>query len=289
MKPLPTIRLARSGPVRTAGPLLAALLAAAASSALAQPQAPVAPAAAGGNEELLKKLANPIAALISVPFQYNHDREIGPARAGSRDLLNIQPVIPMDLNADWNLISRTIVPVVGQRDVFPGAGSQSGLGDVLQSLFFSPKKPTSGGWIWGVGPVFLLPTATNDLLGANRWGLGPTGVALRQQGPLTYGVLANHLVSVGGGSGPDVNQTFVQPFASWSTPTLWTFTANVEATRDWERGTWSVPLNVLASKLVDVGGRKVSLGGGVGYWLDSPEGGPHGWRFRLVATLLFPK
>ncbi len=262
--------------------LAATAIAALAPLAAAQPQP-------GGDAELLKKLSNPIAALISVPFQYTHDREIGPARAGSRDTLNVQPVIPFELSADWNLISRTIVPVVGQRDVLPGAGSQSGVGDVLQSLFFSPKKPTEGGWIWGAGPVFLLPTATNDLLGANRWGVGPTAVALRQQGPLTYGLLANHLVSVGGGQGADVNSTYLQPFASWATPTLWTFLANVEATRDWERRTWSIPLNVSASKLIDVGGQKISLGAGVGYWLESPEGGPHGWRFRLVATLLFPK
>jgi hypothetical protein len=262
--------------------LAAASVAAIAPLAAAQPQ----PA---GDAELLKKLANPIAALISLPFQYTHDREIGPARSGSRDTLNIQPVVPFELNADWNLISRTIVPVLGQRDVFPGAGSQTGVGDVLQSVFLSPKKPTEGGWIWGAGPVFLLPTATNDLLGANRWAVGPTGVALRQQGPLTYGLLANHLVSVGGGQGADINSTYLQPFASWATPTLWTFQANLEATRDWERRTWSIPLNVSASRLLDVGGQKVSLGAGVGYWLESPEGGPHGWRVRLVATLLFPR
>ncbi|MCA3178573.1 MAG: transporter [Burkholderiaceae bacterium] len=267
---------------RTVRTLAAASVAAIAPLAAAQPQ----PA---GDAELLKKLANPIAALISLPFQYTHDREIGPARSGSRDTLNIQPVVPFELNADWNLISRTIVPVLGQRDVFPGAGSQTGVGDVLQSVFLSPKKPTEGGWIWGAGPVFLLPTATNDLLGANRWAVGPTGVALRQQGPLTYGLLANHLVSVGGGQGADINSTYLQPFASWATPTLWTFQANLEATRDWERRTWSIPLNVSASRLLDVGGQKVSLGAGVGYWLESPEGGPHGWRVRLVATLLFPR
>ena len=107
--------------------------------------------------DLALQLSNPVAALVSVPLQLNYDQKNGPADAGDRWLLNVQPVVPVDLNQDWNLISRTILPIVRQNDVFPDAGTQTGIGDVVQSVFFSPKAPTAAGWIWGVGPVLLLP------------------------------------------------------------------------------------------------------------------------------------
>ncbi len=170
--------------------------------------------------KLAKDLANPIASLISVPFQFNFESDIGPLDQGSRLTTNVQPVVPVSLNDDWNLISRTIVPVVSQEDIFPGSGDQFGLGDTVQSLFFSPKALTSSGWTWGVGPVFLLPTATDELLGADKWGAGPTGVALKQVGPWTYGALANHLWSFAGDSDRnDISNTFLQPFVTYTTPT----------------------------------------------------------------------
>ncbi len=135
----------------------------------------------GTVETVLTILANPIAALISVPFQFNYDSDIGPADDGERATLNIQPVIPITLNEDWNVISRTIVPITWQDDIFPGAGDQFGVGDVLQSFFFSPSTPTAGGIIWGPGPVFRLPTATDNLLGA--WGRVPSPCGRREGGP----------------------------------------------------------------------------------------------------------
>ena len=244
-------------------------------------------AAAVSQESLAKDLANPVAALISVPFQLNYDQDIGAARGGDRWLLNIQPVLPVDLNPEWNLISRTILPVIWQDDIYPGAGSQSGIGDIVQSVFFSPKAPTAGGWIWGAGPVFLLPTGSDDLLTVDKWGAGPTGVALKQEGPWTFGLLANHIWSFGGSGDQDVNATFVQPFVSYTTPAAWSYTLQTESTYDWENTQWAVPISGVVSKVTKVGDQLVSFAGGVRYWADGPEGGPHGWGFRLVVTLLF--
>ncbi|NMN73970.1 transporter [Rhizobium sp. 57MFTsu3.2] len=239
--------------------------------------------------DLAKKLSNPIASLISVPFQLNYDSGYGPVD-GHKAVLNIQPVIPFDLNDDWNVISRTIVPVTWQDDIAQDSGTQFGLGDTLQSFFFSPKQPSPGGLIWGVGPAILIPTATEPLLGGEKLGLGPTGVVLKQDGPWTYGTLANHIWSVAGdGSRADISSTFLQPFISYTTQDAWTFALNTESTYDWESNQWSVPINVSVSKLVTFDKQPVSFQLGARYWAESPEGGPQGWGVRAAMTFLFPK
>ena len=238
---------------------------------------------------LARQLANPVASLISVPFQFNYDRGIGVQDNIQRANLNIQPVVPFRLSADWNLITRTILPVVNFQGEAGAETGQLNFGDTVQSLFLSPARPGPGGVIWGVGPVALLPTATGQLSGLNQWGLGPTGVALVQRGPWTVGALANHLWSVANnGSNANVNATFLQPFLAYTTPTAWTISLNTESTYDWAANRWAVPLNLVVTKVTKVGNQLLSLGAGVRYWVDGPDSGPHGWGARLVATLLFP-
>jgi len=238
--------------------------------------------------DLAQQLSNPVAALISVPFQGNIDFGGGPEGEGVRYQLNLQPVVPFSVSPEWNLISRTILPFIRQDD-WLGNGGQSGIGDTVQSFFLSPPDPSAGGWIWGVGPVFLLPTASDGQLGSEKWAAGPTAVVLRQVHGWTYGLLANHLVSFAGeGSRSDLNATFLQPFVTFTRASQTTFALNSESTYDWESDQWTAPVNLSVAQLAVVDGTPVQFQAGVRYYVDAPSNGPE-WGLRLAVTLLFPR
>jgi hypothetical protein len=236
--------------------------------------------------ELAKQLQNPVASLISVPFQNNFDFNLGPNGDGFKYTLNFQPVIPLSLGEDYNLIIRTILPIISQDDVIPGT-SQNGLGDIVQSFFFSPKKPV-GGLILGFGPVFLWPSATDAFFGSEKFGAGPTGLVLKQTGGWTYGLLFNHVWSYGGDKQRDyVSATFLQPFISYTTKTKTTFGLNTESSYDWHNSQWTVPINLSISQLLKFGKMPVSLALGAKVYATGPSGAPD-WGLRFVVTPLFP-
>lgn len=260
----------------------------AAGSALAQTQEDAA--------ALGKQLNNPVSSLISVPFQLNYNTNIGEDDSGTSYTLLLEPVIPISLNEDWNLISRTILPFQWTESIPMDAGGDFGIGDITQSFFFSPKESVNG-FTWGVGPVFLLPTSrSNDkesrpIFGQSEWGGGLTGVGLKQSNSWTFGALVNHIWDIDGDT--DISQTYLQPFIVYTTDTAWSFALNTESTYNWEADdedqAWSVPINAMISKVVHFGKQPVSFQGGARYWAQSPDGGPEDWGARLAVTFLFPK
>lgn len=245
----------------------------------------------GGNSEidqkaeLMKEMLNPVSSLISVPIQNNWDFGIGPANA-MKYTANIQPVAPFAVSQDWNMIVRTILPVIYQGSRFAGDGSHSGLGDITQSFFLSPKDPP-GGWILGGGAALLYPTATDSALGMQKWGAGPTAVVLRQDDAFTYGLLANHIWSYAGWGTREVNATFLQPFVAYTFKTETTLQLNAESTYDWQARQWSVPLNFSVDQLVEIDKQPIDFELGFRFYAEGPQGGPD-WGIRFTVTFMFP-
>ncbi len=243
------------------------------------------------DSDLAQKLANPVADIINVPFQLNYDEHLGAAENIERYQLNIQPVIPLKLNEDWNVISRTVLPVVYQQYHDVALRDDWGVGDLTQSFFFTPDPKMTGGVIVGFGPVLLLPIASEKTLGADQYGLGPTVVALKQtQSGWTYGALANHIWAVEKKHGDTgINNTFLQPFLNYTSATAVTYSLNSESNYDWNSNDYSIPINLTATKLITLHQQPISVGGGVRYWAHDNDNSAKDFGIRLIASFIFPK
>lgn len=256
--------------------------------AIAQQKSKPDTAKAGSAEELAKKLSNPVASLVSVPFQNNTDWGIGPNN-GSKNTLNFQPVVPIALNPNVNMIVRVILPIVTQQDIIGPGTSQTGLSDITATAFFAPSNPKNG-LIWAIGPAFLIPTGTSKYLGTQKFGLGPSGLILKQQRALTYGMLANQIWSVVGSSDRSpVNQLFLQPFITHNWKSGAGLGVNAELTENWHAGTFTGFINPLVSGVTKLGTQTVQLGLGPRIPIAGPDGAKSDFGIRAVFTLVFPK
>lgn len=230
-------------------------------------------------DDTAQQLSNPIASIVSVPFENNfYAGRHGQDAIGWQS--NIQPVIPFKLNDRFNLISRTILPVESFR-------SRAGLGDSVQSLFLSPRTESS--FTFGVGPVLEVPTATNRRLGLNQVAAGPTAVGVKTAGPLLFGVLGNHLWSVSGrpSDRERINTTLVEPFVSYTLPSKTSFILVSESTYDWSARRWTVPVSATVAQLFDIGGQLVQVQAGPRFFARRQDDFGR-WGGRVTATLVYP-
>jgi hypothetical protein len=244
---------------------------------------------AGGAADLAKTSQNPVGDLISVPFQNNTNFGIGPFER-TQNILNIQPVVPISISRKWNLISRTIIPLINQPHFESNDGTTFGVGDINPTLFLTPKKP--GKIIWGVGPTVFLPTATDQRLGTGKWSAGPSFVVLAMPGKFVLGVLASNFWSFAGSSGrPEVNSFFSQVFVNYNLPKGWFLSSAPIITANWEAASgeqWTVPVGGGIGRVTKFGKQPVSITAQAYYNAVRPTGSAE-WQLRLQFALLFPK
>jgi len=243
-------------------------------------------------EDLAKAAQNPIGNMISVPFQNNTNFGVGP-QGGTQNILNIQPVIPFKVNDDWNIITRTILPLIWQPEVVPGEGTTFGIGDLQLSGFLSPSAPGAGGLIWGVGLITQMPTDTNEL-GNKNWGLGPTAVILKLEkgSPWVYGALVNNVWSLTSDQrGGSYSNFLVQPFVNYNFPDGTYINTAPIITADWKAESgqqWTVPLGLGVGKIFRFGELPVNTQLGAYYNVVKPDNGAN-WQLRVQVQLMFPK
>jgi hypothetical protein len=242
------------------------------------------------DEELRRATQNPMANLISFPIQNNTNFDYGPLEK-TQNITNIQPVVPFKLNEDWLLITRTIAPLIYQPEFYDGQGSEFGLGDISLSLFLGPSEP--GEVIWGAGPVFTFPTASDKQLGTEKWSAGPAAVALTMKGPWVFGGLIQNVWDFAGDSDrADVNQMLFQYFINYNLPDGWYLTSSPVITANWEANndnTWTVPFGGGFGRLFRIGKLPVNTQVQAFYNVEKPDDLGPDWTLRFQVQCLFPK
>jgi hypothetical protein len=244
------------------------------------------------DEDLARAAQNPIADLISLPFQNNINFDVGRFNH-TQNVLNIQPVIPFHLNDDWNLITRTIVPVVYQPSLFPGDDYDFGVGDVQFTPFLTPTR-TFGGWMIGGGPVIRFPTSTDARLGQRKWALGPSAVALRIDGPWVVGCLFQHAWSLAGAGDRNYSETLLQPFVNYNIPGSggWYLTTSPIITANWQNdsdNTWLIPIGGGVGKVFRIGDQPINASVQAFYNVETPDVAGPDWTLRFQLQFLFPR
>ena len=242
-------------------------------------------------EELAKLAQNPVGNLISLPFQNNTNLNFGPEK-GTQNILNIQPVIPISVTDEWNVITRTIVPVVSMPSLGPDIGSKNGIGDTVFTAFLSPAKP--GHWIWGAGPVMQIPTNSSAELGNKNWGMGPSVVVLHLDhgDPWVYGVLVNNIWSLTSDKqGGSYNNGLIQPFVNYNFPEGFYLTSAPILTVDWKADSgqqWLLPIGGGVGKIFHIGKLPVNTQLSAYYNVVRPDFQAN-WQIRAQVQLMFPK
>lgn len=235
--------------------------------------------------ELARAVQNPVADLISVPFQNNTNFDFGP-REKTQNVLNIQPVVPFSMTENLNLITRTILPVISQPEFVPEQDRENGIGNTLFTAFASPKD--SGSWIWGAGPAIQLPTSTDDQLGADEWAAGPSAVVLTIRGPWVVGSLVSNIWDLSGDE--DINIFTWQYFVNYNFDGGWYLTSSPIITANWEADDeWTVPFGGGFGRVFRVGKQPLNAQFQAFYNVEKPDDiGPE-WSTRFQLQLMFPK
>jgi hypothetical protein len=238
--------------------------------------------------ELAKAAQNPVASMISVPFQSNFNFGMGQEDKMGY-ILNIQPIIPMKLNDRWNLITRIVTPISYLPELTDGGEDYFGFGDINPQFYFAT---ISGKLIWGAGPQFQFPTASYDQLGSEKYAAGPAAVVLTMDGPWVYGALANNLWSFAGNDDRrKVNSMTLQPFVNYNLPKGWYLSSSPVITANWvavnDDDIWTVPVGAGIGKIIKIGNQPVNISLGFYDYVEHPSGAAD-WQIKFQVQLMFP-